>query len=555
MAGCWSALAAKEKAPRVILVDKGKVSRSGKSSFSGAGILCPQHGDDFDQWHREMVERGKYFNDQDWIKVLLEEQPQRISEMVSWGVPFERDEQGNIARAPSLGAMIIRSATTLSLDMMACMRKRMVEMGVQLLERVMVTGLLTSDGHYPTKESVTGAFGFNTRTGEAYIINAKAVIMATGGFGYIDLSGDGTAMAFRAGVQVYNMEFLTTFDEMGFAGKYCGVHMFTFQRLGMRLVNSKGERFLEKYYPQQKERANRHEIAVATIVENLKGNGPVYMDMTHLNSQDAEKLRTLPGTAMQVEALKNKGIDFSKQRVKFDVFSGFLNFTNTGGIKHNLFGETSLAGLFAAGETGGYPPRGCASFGPLAICCVTGHRAGLNAARYASEQELKTAKEEQVNHLLTEAFSPLKKKTGLRPRELTDQIQNFLSPALISIFRNQDNIKKTLKEIERWKDKCRSLVAGDLHELVKASKVKNYISCAALVFRASLEREESRGVFLRTDHPYRDDINWLKHVVMQNNAEKGLTVSYTPLPLYRYPVRPDKYTRRPPEFPFVDFIK
>lgn len=553
MAGCWAALEAKEMAPEVVLVEKGRVSRCGKSSFAGAGILCPDPSDDLDAWHRDIVERGRYLNDQEWLKTLLEEQPERISEMERWGVPFEKDKHGKILRQPTLGSAVGKSAIMSSLKTMEVFKRRLEKSGVKLLERVMIVGLLSSDGVYPTEGSIVGALGFHTRTGETYLINSNATVLATGGFGYADLCGDGVAQAFRAGAEVSNMEFLNTFDNMGLGDKYRGLHLGTFQRIGFKLWNSRGERFMERYYPLLKEKVNRHDLALAVIIEEMEGRGPVYMDLTYLKEEEFQKLRNQPATANRIGALEEIGIDISKQKVKMWVSSGFLNHTNMGGIRHNLHGESNLEGLFVAGEAGGYPPRGCGSMGPLAICCVTGYRAGRYAAQYALEKPRKAESPGQVKSLESEAFTPLKREKGMSPQELLEQMLSFLAPARVSIFRNRGNVTGTLKEIESWKEKASHLVARDYHELIKAQKLSNYIECAELLFRASLEREESRGIFIRTEYPYRDDLNWLKWIVLRKN-EKGVHIKAVTLPIYRYPVRPEKYEKVPLPLPLPKLL-
>ncbi len=549
LAGCWAALKAKETAPRVILVDKGKVSRSGKSSFSGAGILCPLSTDDLDSWHREIVESGQYVNDQDWLRLLLQEQEARINDLQKLGVRFDKDEKGNLHRSAALGSYHTKVAHVDSLKLMGILRKRLEDLGVIILDRVMATSLLTSDGCFPTRGSVTGAFGFHTRTGEPYILNSKAVIAANGSTGHFDLTGEGITHSFTAGAEVCNMEFARTFDEMGFENKYMGLHLITFQRLGMILRNSKGERFMERYNPLLKEKVKRQELALACMSEGLQGRGPIYMDLTHLDKDSYRELSTLPMTAGRIRILERDGIDLSKQKIKFNVGSGFLNIER-GGIKNNIFGESSLAGLFTAGETGGYPMDGAGSV-PLKLgaCCVSGYRAGEYAARYAGDQELHPAGSEQIAQVREQSLSPLNRKTGTSPDFLFNEIHSYMSPANHSVFRNARNIKNMLTKVEEWKEKARSLMAADLHELVKANKVKSHILCIELVFKSSLARKETRGNNIRTDFPYRDDINWLRRVILRKDADGQVVVSTAPLPLYRYPVKPEKYAKIPVSFP------
>lgn len=545
LAGCWSALKAKELVPNVILVDTGKVSRRGKSSFSGAALLYPLESDDLGLWHKEMVEKGEYVNDQDWVSILLQEQQQRVKDLEKWGVLFERDEKSNLVRSTVLGQTHCQVAWVSSLQMMETLRDRMDSVGVTIIDRIMVTGLLTSDGRLPTRECIIGAFGFHTRTGEPYIINSRATIIASGGTGYFHLSGDGIAQAFRTGAEVYGMEFTRTFDNMDFEGKYLAVHLATFQRLGMRLVNSQGERFMERYQPQLKEKARRQDIGLAIVAEGMQGRGPIYIDMTHLDPESMHKLRTLPATARRVQAVEREGIDFSKQKVRFHVTSGFLHI-DSGGIRNNIYCETNIDGLYVAGEAGGFPSSGAGTITTkLATCCVSGYRAGEYSARYAKEKMLRPVDAEQVRQLEKEAMEPLKKKEGTRPQVLWAEVEGFLSQGNVSVFRSAQSLGSILAKYKGWQSQAQTVVASDLHELVKANKVKSYITCAGLVFRASLEREETRGLNIRIDCPYRDDIDWLKWVVMRQNLKGEIVADRIPLPMYRYPVKPQRYAKVP----------
>lgn len=548
LAGCWAAIGAKEKAARVLLVEKGKVSRSGKSTFAGAGILCPYPDDDLDAWRKEIVERGEYTGDQDWIEIILQEQPARLREMESWGIYFERDDKGKFVRVAALGSQQTLEATVSSKNMMETLRKLIEDKGVQILDRLMITGLLTQDGLYPTKKAAIGAYGFHTRTGEAFTIKAGATVIATGGFGHFDLTGDGIAQAFRAGAEVWGMEFSRTMDHMSIGDGYSAGHLITLQRLGMRLINSRGERYMLRYNPQQKESVRRLELALATIAECLEGRGPIYMDLTHFNNSDLKKLRTLPTTSRRTMAIEREGIDFSKDKIAFNVHSGFIH-SESGGIRHNIFAESTLTGLYVAGEAGGYPANGVGTIPlKLASCCVEGYRAGKFASQYAVEVGPQPLNQEQVDFLEKETFAPERRERGPQPQELLEKVNKNLSPAYVSIFRNKDRITKLISDIAQWKNEATTIKADNLYQLVKASKVINYIHCAELVFRSSLEREETRGANIRIDYPFLDNINWLKHIILRS-LDKNIVVNHVQIPIYRYPVKPEKYEKIAVKFP------
>ncbi|MBI2935124.1 MAG: FAD-binding protein [Chloroflexi bacterium] len=545
LAGCWAAIRARDKAQRVILVEKGKVSRSGKSSFAGAGVLCPFPTDDLDAWRREIVVRGEYLGDQDVVDALLEEQPDRIREMGEWGLNYERDEKGDLVRVSGLGGVTTRAVTLSSQEMMEVLRRRMENIGVQVMDRVFVTGLLTSDGIYPTRGQVNGCYGFDTRTGEPCVISAASTIVTAGGLGYYYFHGDGIALGFNAGAEVWGMEFTRTMDKMTLEEKFTEIHLLTFQRLGMRLFNRLGERYMKRYYPDQGENATRQQVGIATIIEYLEGRGPVHADLTHLDADSLHKLRTLPSTAPWVSAIEREGYDFGKDRLLFNVHSGFLN-AESGGIKHNLRGETSLPGLYVAGEAGGCPVNGTGSVPiKLANCCVEGYRAGEYAASYALKMGTRPVNEEQLRFLEEDTFKPVKAKKGTVPEELMDRVYEYLRPARVSILRTEASCTAILREQQRWGEEANALRARDWHELVKAHQKRSYITCVGLTFKSSLERHETRGYYLRADYPFTDNANWLKHVVLKPESD-GIRIRHEPLPMDRYKVKPDRFEKVPP---------
>ncbi len=550
LAGTWAAIRARELAQNVIVVDIGKVGKCGKSAFSGAGILCPDPSDDLDVWQREIAEKGEFLNDQDWVRVLLEEHPKRMKDMEDWGLTFERDSEGRVIRHVGLNHLNTRITSVDSLEMLDVMRKRLEATGVTLLERVMITGLLTSDGDWPTTGSIVGAVGFHTRTGEPYVITAGAAVYATGSTGLFWESGEGIAQAYWAGAELSNMEFSRCFDEMAFADKYTRVHLNTYQRLGMKLINRDGERFMAKYLPGLMERGKRENLGLAIVAEGIQGKGPMFMDLTHLSKEDLAKLYSLPTTRWVVNAMKEEGIDFGTAPVKYGVTSGPI-YMRCGGVRVNIFGEASLPGLYAAGETSGMPAHGTYSVGGvnLASCCVGGYRAGEYAAKYALGSYRRTVIENQARNLLRRTMQPLKAKSGTNPQDLFDEIHAYISPARISVYRDADSIGDLLSHVKDWKDKAKNLKVDNYHDLIKANRLPPYVQCAELIFKGSLIREETRETNLRIDFPYKDNVNWLAWILQRDNGKGGSVARKVPVPLYRYPVKPKEYAKIPVDLP------
>ncbi|MBI4330105.1 MAG: FAD-binding protein [Chloroflexi bacterium] len=551
LAGCWAALRAGELTDKVLLVDIATVSKSGSSSFSGAGILMPDETDDLDIWQKEIVEKGQFLNDQDWVRVMLEEQSLRMADMGRWGLTFELDDRGKVLRHVGLNHDTTRIVTVDSHEMMEVLRRQLEARGIPILERTMMTRLLTSDGRSPTAGTVVGATGFHIRTGEVFSVNAGATVIASGSVGSLGGCGEGLNMAYLAGAKIFNVEFARAFDKSGFEGKYMHVHLNTYQRLGMRLINKNGERFMVRYLPDLMERGKREDLGLAIVSEGMQGRAPIYMDLRHLDENHMNKLYTLPSTTRVVNALKEEGIDFRTRPVEYVVTSGPITM-RCGGIKINTFAETNLPGLYVAGEASGFPGHGTYSVGGvnLALCCVEGYRAGEFAARYARENGRRQVVPRQIKALVAQTFSPLKARAGLTPGALCEEIDKSLSPARVAVFRDAATIRTILEHVTEWKEQAARLQATDHHELMKANRMASYVQAVALIFRANLMREETRGNNIRVDFPYKDNIDWLKWVIQWADEERKPRIGAVPVPLYRYPVRPKEYTRIPANLPF-----
>ncbi|MBI2853954.1 MAG: FAD-binding protein [Chloroflexi bacterium] len=551
LAGTWAAIRARDFTDRVILVDKARISKSGASTFAAGVMLAPQVGDDFNLWTSEIAERGNYVNDQDWIKVVLEGQTGIIDELQRWGVEFEKDAQGKLVRIVARGHVNTRILMFHGSQFMQVMKKQVVSRGIQTIERVMVTDLLTSDGEYPTKGRVVGAVGFNVRNGEFQVFRAKSVIIASGGmygfnWGVKNIVGDGIAMGYRAGADLKGMEFAIPREAWIFDRKYkTGQGLNMWQSAGMHLLNSRGERFMEKYEPALMERARLAELILGVAKENLEGRGPVYMDMRHFSQETWDRFRRVTPRGMQ---LFDK-LEPWKRKLQFDFGAGGFS-SMVCGIKNNTFCETNLPGLYVVGEAGGYPGHGTYSVGGfnLAACCVSGHRAGEYAFAYSRQFRDIEVNQPQLYSLGKEIYKPLSLEKGLIPDDIHTKIKE-VTAVPYAIFRNERKLLKILEGLDKVKALLPQVSAADYHLLMKTHEVKSYLLCSRLVYTAALARKESRGPHSRSDYPYRDDINWLKNVILCSGGNDRINVRLEPIPVYRYPAKPERFELVPPTVP------
>ncbi|MBI4321294.1 MAG: FAD-binding protein [Chloroflexi bacterium] len=551
LAGTWAALRAADFVENVVLVDKAQVSRSGSSTSAAGIMLASMPGDDLDAWTKEIVERGDFINDQDWVQVMVGDQIERVLEMDSWGIGFERDEKGNIARTITRAHKETRVLMFHGKQLMEKMREQVLKKKVRLVERVIVTDLLTSDGAHPTMGKVIGAIGFNCRTGDHYTFEARATVVSTGcihpkrGGEYVDnINGDGCAMGYRAGADLISMELNTAGHLQGWERKYWFAGLSLMQGLGVRFVNKQGERFMEKYDPDLMERSKLATLSQAFCKEALEGRGPVYADMRHFTPEALAQLRRVVPLAMLI--FDRAGIDLSKQIVEYAPFNGVFGTCGDGGLWVNTYCETNVPGLYGAGGATKILPHGTYAVGGLnlAYCCVSGHRAGENAAKYAIGAGQLPIRPDQVLLLREQTIAPMGRTAGVKADDVFDRVMEITVPAQYSTFKNERRIKKVLAELEGVKASLSELAAPNPHELVKAQEARNYVQCAELVFKAALERKESRGSHYREEYPYRDDDNWLKWIVQRReNGSVGMRIEH--IPIWRYPVKPETYGKKP----------
>lgn len=542
LAGCWAAIAARELTDNVLLVDKSMVGRSGCSTFAAGVMLAPNRSDNLDEWRQEIVERGEFINDQDWVEVMLEEQLARLAQMEAWGFPFEKEPDGSLSRMVGRGHIKTRMLMFHGHHLMDAMRKQVLGKGIKLMERVMVTDILADDSG--PRPKLCGAIGFHTRDGDWLAINAKAVIICAGHIGtriggrYVDnISGDGPAMAYRAGVTLCDMEFTTQCNITVWRRQYEAAGINMIQGNGAYIVNAKGKRFMEKYDPLLKERSKTYTLGAAFTKEALEGRGPIYVDMRHLKPAVFDKFNRVIPKTMQV--FKAAGIDPGRDLIECAPSTQSPRTdSGEGGIMIDLACRTDIPGLFAAGSSSKILPHGTYAVGGinLAYCSVAGYRAGRNAAEFAAESDFIPL---PGDHLLKEKVSKLPSK-GRDAEELIRMVKLVTAPARYSFFKHARRIEQTLARLaELTEEYLPQLAAADPHQLVKALEVGNYLTCARLTYQAALMREESRGSHFREEFPYRDDRHWLKRITVRKKTDVD-RLQLEPIPIDKYPVKPNK---------------
>ncbi|MBI4318443.1 MAG: FAD-binding protein [Chloroflexi bacterium] len=533
LAGCSAAIAAKETLgsdSRIVVVDKAKTSRSGQSPFA-AGIYTvfdPQE-DDLQQWMEEIVSTGEYLNDQLWCQQLFEHSFRVANNIDTWGqsygkVVFVRDENGRILRRRSRGHIHTRHNVINSLQMMDTLRRKMVEVGVKIVDRVMVTDLLGAEN------GVRGALGLSYWDDRTLSFKSKATVLSASGcgfksifLGHRNLTGDLLAAAFDVGARFAGMEQFHTntgckdYDIHGL-NLYVGV--------GGRFLNGLGEEFMWRYHPVLGNRARLQDLVLSFCREVQEGRGPIYMDITRASEADEALCRAILPESFRL--WDRAGVSPFKQKVEWvPSFKGTT--ASGGGIKVNLKCESNVPGLYGAGDLTWIAPHGTYSFGGINIgyTAVSGDLAGRHAAAFAREtKESGEVSRTEIKEILTRRMISLKNVRGISPEEAVDQIQRAIIPYEVSYLKTPASIARAQQRMEEIEGEILPQVrSGSSHELVKAIEANSMVKVAKMMLAASLVREESRGFHHRVDFPLTDNEKWLKRVILQNDGRGGLDIT------------------------------
>ena len=547
-AGTFAAVKAAENGAEVILLDKGYVGKSGCGTF-GAGSFKAylKEEDSFDLWYHKAVEEGFFINDQDWLKKHFDTIGDRVKELESWGVVFEKNEDGTYNRIEGQGSSDKRPIKTLMFhgpQFMEVMRKVCKQKGVTIVDRVMVDALLHDKND---SRIIRGAVGFHGVTGETYVVKAKAVVLTTGAQAYkshyADLhmeTGDAHIMGLEAGAALANYEFnchqLTH-------GNFATHGMNVSQGLGAKFVNALGEDFTAKYDPEYASHGNLWRISASMAMEVHFGRGPLYFDYSSYTPRDWELFeRTLP---LMYRSYEQAGYVDKNRKViqgKLSWVSALIgNVGFGGGLYIDIDGRTTLEGLYAAGDASYGPTSGVEGFCAYAMpaASTTGAAVGRASAEYARTVTNVEIDEEEVERVVHKLTEPMRHPQGVDPSHVVIAVQEALFPYDVYILRTEEKMLKALHRIQEIKalDVPR-LRALDAHGLRFALEARNMVLSAEVMLTAALYRKESRGSHLRLDYPEIDNENWLKWILVELKGDE-LALRTKDIPIDRYPLRPE----------------
>jgi len=518
-----AAKTAVEMGVSVTLIDKARAATSGPTAFAAGDFLAwLREEDDLDEWVNYYLEVGEGLNNKEWVTRLFETNYEIIRNLDREGYHITKDIDGSYLRRGGRGK-ITKCVLIPAYQLMKVMRKQIIAKGVKILDRVQVVELTKSE----TGE-ISGIIGFNKRTGEDINIQAKAVILAAGGcsyrgpfFGQDVVSGEGIDLAYKAGAELAYMEYgnhfnvsLKEFDTYG---------QSKFMAHGGKYINQLGEDFLTK--SGEGSRASGH-VAVRRMVEETRdGRGPVYLDLRDFHEEELIK-KLMPNLALLLETAK---IDFyHTPNEAIPALTGTSN-ASSAGVFINKNGETSIKGLFAAGDNAckGLVTGACVGLSGISLAWanVTGYLAGKNAATLAKNNTDKLAKEksnQESNHI----FSALKSTGKYNPREIIWELSAIMGNGYVMILKNKDRLLKSKEKVEALTERLNQDVSvKDYHELMIWHEAKSALTTAKLTLEASLHREETRGGHFREDFPHKNP-NINKPLKISKTANENLDLYY-----------------------------
>src|SRR2546429_827255 len=537
LAGMRAALAAPSHLD-VALLSKVHPVRSHSVAAQGGINAALGENDSWEAHAFDTTKGGLYLGDQDAIEAMCREAPGDILDLGRMGVIFSRDERGRIAQRPFGGAGFPRTcyaADRTGHAILHAMYEQLLKRQAFVYEEWYVTSLIVEDG------VCRGVVAWDLLKGGLHAIGAKAVILATGGSGRVFLTstnavintGDGMALAYRAGAPLEDMEFVqfhpTTLKDTGILITEGA------RGEGGYLLNTLGDRFMKAYAPEQMELATRSTVSLAIGQEITEGRGVdgcVLLDLRHLGR--ARILERLP--QIRQLALDFAGVDPVESPIPVRPGAPYV----MGGIRTNTWGETAIAGLYAAGECACVSIHGANRLGgnSLLETIVFGRRAGLRASEYVAAADLPRDDAEALQREDARIVKLLKNDGGERAWQACEELGKLLALQL-GLVRTQDRMTDALAAVRALKARAARVRLDDRGsvfntDLITALELGSLVDLAETVVVGALARKESRGAHYRADFPKRDDVNWLKHTLCYYTAS-GPRLEYTPVTITRFP--------------------
>lgn len=542
----------------------------------GVGAALGNHEEDHPEWHTfDTIKGSDYLADQDAVKTMCYEAVDLVYELEHMGLPFNRTEAGRIAQRPfgghtnNITKQPVRracyAADRTGHMILQTLYQQCIKHNVTFFDEFHVLDLIVEDG------VARGVVAVEIATGDLHVFHAKAVLFATGGWGKVwritsnahSLTGDGPAIALRRGIPLEDMEFFqfhpTGIYKMGILITE-GV-----RGEGGVLINSEGERFMDRYAPTIKDLASRDVVSRAIYLEIRDGRGINGKDYVHLDVRpetvnkyfDRDGLKNPDGTprrivAADIEAKLPDIADFTRTYLGVDPISQPMPVQPTahyamGGISTDTWARvvideqnTVLPGFYAAGEVACVSVHGANRLGTNSLLdiIVFGKRAGIDMVRYCQQNDLLPLPREP-EAFAREQFESLRSRQSGRERaaDIRRELQNVMMDD-VGVFREEPGLKDAVGTLTDLQERYQHITIDDKGkrfntDLLEAWELGALLDIAQVTAVAALNRTESRGGHYREDYPKRDDENWLKHSLAFRKDGK-IELCYKPVTITDY---------------------
>jgi succinate dehydrogenase / fumarate reductase flavoprotein subunit len=549
LAGQRAALAAAQEGVSVGIISKVHPVRSHSNAAQG-GINAALNPDDSWESHAfDTVKGSDYLGDQDAIEIMCREAPEEILHLEHLGVTFHRNDEGKLGTRAFGGASAARTYYVADITGQAILHvlyeQLMKHDEVERFEEWFTTALVKDD-----TGRIAGAVTRNIRDGSIELFTAKTVILATGGNGRIFepttnaliCTGDGIAMAYRAGAALMDME-MVQYHPTTLAG--IGLLITEGARgEGAHLYNAQGERFMEKYAPNKMELASRDVVSRAEQTEIDEGrgfpDGTVALDITVVPKKRIhEALREIVMVGRDFA-----GVDITREPIRIKPGNHYA----MGGIKTDVDGQTDVAGLYAAGECACVSVHGGNRLGANSLLdtLIFGRRSGEHAARVARGMAMpKPAGDDLAREHELIGSIVGRDRTGRRISEIRAEMGAVMDKHC-AVFRDEEGLEVALETIRRLREEAKTVSVDDKgsvfnQDVLGALELQYMLDNAQCIVTGAIERKESRGAQFRTDYPERNDDEWIKHINLTADENGDPVVSYSDVTLTQWEPQERKY--------------
>jgi len=507
------------------IISKVQLMRSHSVCAEGgtAAMMRPEEGDSYELHAWDTVKGSDFLADQDVVDRFVQAMPAEILQLDHWGIPWTRRPDGRIEQRPfgghSFPRAVLAADKTGFFEMQTLYDTLLKYGNVTRYDEWFVTAIFTEAGKFH------GLSAINMRSGDLHGFIAKALIIATGGIGNLfgfttysqTVTGDGMAIAYRAGLPLEDLEFLQ-FHPTGLIPS--GILMTEACRSeGGYLRNKDGERFMAKYTPTKMELAPRDMVSRSEMIEIEEGRGftgPrgldfVYLDLTHLG---AEKINSRLPLIREV-AIKFIGVDPIHEPIPVRPVAHYA----MGGIETDINGATNVKGIWVAGEAACVSLHGANRLGSnsTAECLVWGKITGQEALNYIHHNgQLPAAPTDRLQEEEQRIFGELIHRNG-KESQIKAELRTTMDKN-VGVFRTRQGLETALAKVQELKNRFANIAIKDKTrafntDLTTALEVQNMLGLAEVLVSGALVREESRGAHARRDFPNRDDERWLKHTL------------------------------------------